>query len=89
MMHQISGILHEDDYAHARTKIPEGWSIIYKGLIKKHDMLWSILNQDFVKVLRRAPARAEHIVQKYAMVIRKDRKVNNNPLARVIKASKI
>ena len=51
-MHQISGILDEDDYAHARTKILKDWSTVHSRQLKRGDMLWSMLNQDFVAVLK-------------------------------------
>ena len=84
VMQGVTKDMTKGKYQLGSKNIPLGWHIVECGHLKRRDMLWSILQQDFVEI--NIEEKDKHSIGNFVQVIRKIRKVNNNPLSRVIKA---
>lgn len=85
-MDGIFGTLNTHNNILVTREILEGYYIVEHGVLRKHDMVWSVLNQKFLPI-KGAPSQEHHTIEKFTMVLRKE--LSNNPLKHVIKAGMI
>lgn len=72
MMKGIFSELNTHDNVLVTREILEGYYIVEHGVLRKHDMVWSVLNQKFLPI-KGTPSQEHHTIEKFTMSFRYER----------------